>query len=246
MVTKDYSKFKNIDGNRKITPAHVEKLVAAMERRNLLEYFPVLVNEKMEVIDGQHRLIAAAKLDYPVTYEVVPGLELEDVMSINTNSKGWSTMDFIDTYIKLGNPYYEQLKKFIKRTGFGVSLSAQLLQGKASSLTGGSHTSQLIRAGEFKVVAESFAERIAEYVRLLSPNTDFDSHKDRGFVKAIVMLDGNEGFDMERLVSKLRMHGLKLQRRPDAKYYLIHIEELYNFNAKARVELYASTQAKGA
>jgi hypothetical protein len=39
-ATKDFAIFKNITGNRQISPVHVEGLAAAIERKNLLEYFP--------------------------------------------------------------------------------------------------------------------------------------------------------------------------------------------------------------
>lgn len=241
MKTTDYSRFRNILGNRDITPAHVEKLALAIERKNLLQYFPVLVNEKMEVIDGQHRLVAAAKLNYPIHYEVVKGLELEDVMTINTHSKGWSTMDFIDTYITLRREDYQILKSFMQQYGIAPSLAASLLYG--SRPTGAGSIGRLLRSGEFRVRTIDFAHFMARNLRELNRYSDFPVMSDRQLVLALTMLYKNVAFDFERLVAKLKLSGLKLERRATVQQYLLEIEELYNFKTKIRVELYASSQA---
>ena len=57
--TTDYDIFKGIVGNRKVEKKHVEMLTGAIDRNNLLNVRPIIVNEEMMVIDGQHRLEAA-------------------------------------------------------------------------------------------------------------------------------------------------------------------------------------------
>lgn len=243
MTTKDYTIFRNIAGNRKIIPAHIEKLAAAIERKNLLKYFPILCNEKMEVIDGQHHLMAAAKLGYEVTYEVVPGLTLDDVMSINTSSKSWSISDFIDTYIQLGKKDYEVLKNFMNQYHCSASIAARLL----GSATGGNTQTlgEQIREGTFRAYRLVFANRIAAHLIELKPYTDINVFADRDLINALIALDGNSDFDFERLVAKLRLSGQKIEARATSKYYLLEIEELYNYNAKkSKVELYASSQVQ--
>lgn len=64
--TKNYSLFKKYAKNRDIDGRHVEKLIASIKTANLLDCEPILVNEKMEVIDGQHRLEAAKSLNLDI------------------------------------------------------------------------------------------------------------------------------------------------------------------------------------
>lgn len=52
-TTKDYSKFKHLEGNRNIVKPHLKRLKASMEKNYL--FSPILINEKHEIIDGQHR-----------------------------------------------------------------------------------------------------------------------------------------------------------------------------------------------
>lgn len=240
MRTNDYGIFKQIQGNRKVNDRHVTRLKEAVERKNLLPYFPILVNENMEIIDGQHRLTAAVQLGYDIYYEKVPGLRIEDVMQINTNSKSWGIRDFIDSWIVLEKPDYQQLKSFMEEYDMTPTISAQLLQGYTYVL-GGSHTSDVIRSGDFKVQALHWAEGIASQLKTLKKYSETGVSSDREFIQAIVKLSKNETFDFERLISKIKLHSLTIERRQSEKYYIIHIEELYNFNAKVYVELYKST-----
>lgn len=243
LKTRDYRIFKDISGNRKVVPGHVKKLADAIERKNLLEYFPILCNEHMEVIDGQHRLSACVRLGIEVPYAKVHGLKIEDVMQINTNSKSWSITDFINSWIALGNKQYVVLKDFIDRYGMNPSTSAAILQGYSSFRSGG-NTAKSVKTGDFKVTSLEYAEKIAEQIVKLKKYSDFDPAKDREFISALMRLNTNKDFDFERLVSKLQVHGVKIEKRDSEKYYIIHVEELYNFNVKATssfVELYKSS-----
>lgn len=54
-MTKDYMRFKRIKGNRKLYPGHVEYLrQVLLDKPDMLSYNPILVNERFEIIDGQH------------------------------------------------------------------------------------------------------------------------------------------------------------------------------------------------
>ena len=65
LSTYEYDKFKKIKGNRKINFKNLGKIINSMSKKQLV--IPILVNEKFEVIDGQHRLQACIELGLPVT-----------------------------------------------------------------------------------------------------------------------------------------------------------------------------------
>ena len=56
--TTDLSIFKSIDGNRVPNLQHIKRLAQSINVYGM-KCNPILVNEQMEVIDGQHRLAAA-------------------------------------------------------------------------------------------------------------------------------------------------------------------------------------------
>lgn len=90
--TTDYSKFKRLKGNRDVKNA--KKIVDSI---NDVGYVlsPILVNEKMEVIDGQNRLDALVKLDMPVVYMMQEGIGRKECQALNINQTNWTTEQFI-------------------------------------------------------------------------------------------------------------------------------------------------------
>jgi len=236
-TTTNYGKFKTIQGNRVVKTSHVNNLANAIEKKNLLKVFPVIVNENMEVIDGQHRLLAAAKLGVKVPYEQIDGLRIEDVMTINTSSKGWTMIDYVKAYQQLGHPDYRELEDFAKKYSISVSISGLLLSG-ASNFGGGGKTAHRIKNGTFTINSRGRATKVAELLSELTPLCEFTPQQDRSLAEAVFALFNIDAFDPERLVSKMRKHYLKLQKRADSRYYIIHMEELYNHHAQDKVILY--------
>lgn len=105
--TNDYSMFKVLGGNRVVDTKHVNRLVEQIEMNgNITEVSPIIVNEKFEVIDGQHRLKAAEKTGVPVGYLVQPGLVVSDALQMNITSKTWKPNDYLNLYVQQGlRPY---------------------------------------------------------------------------------------------------------------------------------------------
>jgi ParB-like chromosome segregation protein Spo0J len=56
METMDYNLFSKFNGNRDVKILHVNRIAKSMTEQFLIK--PIDVNEKYEVIDGQHRLEA--------------------------------------------------------------------------------------------------------------------------------------------------------------------------------------------
>ena len=76
----NYAQFQPIDGNRTILQHHLKRLKKSMEENFLIS--PILVNEKMEIIDGQHRFEAAKSLGLPIYFFIVQGYGLSEVLKI--------------------------------------------------------------------------------------------------------------------------------------------------------------------
>ena len=55
-VTRDYSMFKTVTGNREVDKGHVQKLKREIQKKDL--DLPIFINENDEVVDGQHTLQA--------------------------------------------------------------------------------------------------------------------------------------------------------------------------------------------
>lgn len=82
--TTNYDMFKFRDDNRtKIRKRHVDTLAESIQRNNQLEKHPIVVNQDMEIINGQHRLCAAKELGIPVYYIVQEEFTPEDLYISN-------------------------------------------------------------------------------------------------------------------------------------------------------------------
>ena len=105
--TYDYGQFKTLLGNRDVEPERFKKIETAMRIKQLP--IPIVVNEKMEVIDGQGRLAVCKKHGFPISYIICDGLGIDDCVAANLNSTQWSSKDVVKRYVKTGGLDYQRL-----------------------------------------------------------------------------------------------------------------------------------------
>ena len=107
----NYSKFELFDDNRNINDAHVEALMKSMKKSGQL--MAIIVNEHMQVMDGQHRLKACEGLNIPVAYIVCVGGNSRQIALINNTQKGWATSDYLKHFSHDSWRNHAEYKKII-------------------------------------------------------------------------------------------------------------------------------------
>lgn len=112
-VTKDYSIFRRLEGNRDIPESRISKIVESIQTIGWV-HNPIIVNEKMEVIDGQGRLTALQRLKMPVEYIIAEGAGNKECIYMNMNMVNWKLSDFIKSYAEQGNENYQRLLNLMK------------------------------------------------------------------------------------------------------------------------------------
>ena len=85
--TKEYSKFKFLKGNRDINESHVKRLMISFQIHYLLTI--LIVNDHFEIIDGQHRFLAAKNLGLPIIYLIKPEYGVTEVKKYHENFNKW-------------------------------------------------------------------------------------------------------------------------------------------------------------
>jgi len=235
-TTYDYEKFKSLDGNRNINPLHLRRLIESMKQHYL--FSPIIVNEKFQIIDGQHRHAACAQLKEPVYYIVKHGYGLHETHILNMNSKVWNADDFMNGYADLGYKEYVNYKAFKDKYGFGhhecMALLANVNTGANSDRT------KRFYSGAFKVTSLERAERIAKRVLQLEPL--YSGYKRRSFIYAIAALDKNKSFSFKEFKNKVELQPGKLVDCPTTASYLQLIEEIYNYRRREKVNLRYNTK----
>src|SRR5215469_12497290 len=97
LKTSDLSIFKNVSFNRDKNKKHIQDVVKIIKKENLLHLHPILVNNEMEVIDGQHRLEAAKDLGLEIFY-IKSNLSYDHILTSNLIQKNATLIDVIKFY----------------------------------------------------------------------------------------------------------------------------------------------------
>jgi hypothetical protein len=127
--TTDYDLFTLRDDNRaKIDESHVVRLMNSINIKNMLDLRPILVNSKLEIIDGQHRFEAAKRLGVPIYYKVESSLTGPDIVQINI-SKPWNNFDYLNYWIKHHNVEYQKLDRFIRDNKISLRIGLAMTVG---------------------------------------------------------------------------------------------------------------------
>ena len=92
-ITKNYSQFNKLIGNREIHEGHVQNLMESMNKYYMP--VPIVVNAKMEVIEGQHRIEACKRLELPVYYIIDSNANLKNVHELNKHRRSWTMFDYL-------------------------------------------------------------------------------------------------------------------------------------------------------
>jgi uncharacterized protein YggU (UPF0235/DUF167 family) len=233
--TTKYDLFKVVKGNRTLNKGHLNNLSVSVMQNNLLEYNPIIVNKRMEVVDGQHRLEVAKRNGLPIYYVVAEKSNLNDVQSLNSAQKIWGMQDYIDSFIAKGNENYEVLDLFIKTYELPVSTSVSLLSGHGG---GREHAVlQQFKRGEFVVTTmragEDFANKINDIRIFCEKGVGTSAY----FIRACISIHKkntfNKAFSHEQLVKKFGVWKKKITRFGAEKDYLRLFEEVYNFKSKS-------------
>lgn len=213
--TKEYGKFRILTGNRGINMSHVASLMSSMRVKQLV--IPVLVNEYMEIIDGQHRFTACKELGLPVYYIMINGYGLNEVTMCNVNSDNWKAADYINRFITEGKTEYQTLKEFTSE--FKISLPSLLFV--VSKITGEVSTKLNFN---FKIGNFSFEGTENEVRRFLVSFNEIRNHvvktKENQLLRAFLdlfFIDKPFEYNHNQMIEKLEKYGAFLKEARDKK-----------------------------
>jgi hypothetical protein len=243
--TSDLSIFKNVNGNRIPNLQHVKRLSQSI-KSNGMKCNPILVNEKMEVIDGQHRLMAAKDSNSFIYFIIINGYSLNEVHTLNLNQKNWTKKDFMDGYAKMGIDSYIKLAKFVKiNDDFSftdcVALCSNLTTASSSSITqsmrGGKamNISEIFESGTWKGKDFDLAQEWANKIRMTRPY--YLNYNRSTFVGTLIGLLTNDNFDFNEFIHKLRLQPTALVDCSNRDQYKTLIESIYNWRSRTKTNL---------
>lgn len=243
--TNDLSIFKMVSGNRVPNPQHVKRLKTSILQNGML-CNPILVNEKMEVIDGQHRLLASKETNSSIFYVILNGYSLREVHTLNINQKNWTKKDFMDGYADMGIESYIKLREFVKRNeDFNFTDCISFCSNKSGhdsnmllknrTLKPELSKVEVFEEGNWKGKDFKLAQEWAEKIRLINPY--FIGYNKSTFVKTMITLFKNEKFDYSEFMHKVRLQPKALVDCANVEQQKFLIEEIYNYRSRNKVNL---------
>lgn len=243
--TNDLSIFKMVSGNRVPNPQHVKRLKTSILQNGML-CNPILVNEEMQVIDGQHRLLACKETKSSIFYIILDGYSLREVHTLNLNQKNWTKKDFMDGYADMGIESYIRLREFVdKNEDYNFTDCISFCSNRSASDNSVSTKSKLIRPelskqeffeeGTWKGKDFKLAQEWAEKIRLIKPY--YIGYNKSTFVKTMITLFKNEKFDYSEFMHKVRLQPKALVDCANVEQQKMLIEEIYNYRSRQKINL---------
>lgn len=230
--TKDYDKFKFLRGNRAVNPNHVKAIMDSMTEEQLMD--PITVNEKFEIIDGQHRFVAIKTLGLDVWYVIAPGYSSEQMIRFNISSRNWGLMEFFHHFLDLKSPQYVLIDNLAAE--FEVEVSRVLDLHGQLHMRDGIRTNQAIKEGSFEVIdLPGLRIKLAQYVQIKDL---WDFANSRGFCRAYRTISKHPNFEFERFFEQAKKYGYTLEKHYSAVDYCTSFQDLYNFRRRERVRIY--------
>ena len=219
-VTNEY-RFMTIGGNRNVNDLHVERLKRSMEEHCLVA--PIIVNEKDEIIDGQHRYEALKDLGLPVYYIVCEGYGLSEVQRLNQVFRAWNVDDFLDGYANQGREHYIRVKQFKEQYNWGSTKMAIVLLNRHQREE---DVVAAFKNGTYKVDdmewAINFVTALEAFQRY------FPDYKTTNFVKAFRLLYECPRYVHKTMKKKLEYQGGLFEKRTTIGQYAELLTDIYN------------------
>lgn len=223
-------------GNRVIETNHVKQLKREMQRNpDLLAANPILVNEHLFIIDGQHRFMAAKELHRPVFYIISDGTTINETRHLNTTQRRWTLLDFARSYADSGKKDYVQFLDLSKQYPLiPLSVLRLYLIGKQIHDIDGQ-----FRRGQFEIFNRAIAAHYLDKLTAVITTT----HTKINMAMAVSLLDlmtNNDQFDVDLFLQKLERETARELYQPQSsrRACMRSIEAVYNFQSKVQKRLY--------
>ena len=179
MKTFNYEMFGFMQTNRDLRDSHIEHLMSSITELGYITALPVIVDESMIIIDGQHRFEACKRLGIPIYYEVSYVDKEKAKISLNMNQRIWRLEDYIGSWAKSGKQCYIELLEFENRYKLGISNSIVICHAM-----NGRRANDIRKGKEF--IVNPKRHEIAQFIFNCKPYFSF--YKNKNFISSIERL----------------------------------------------------------
>ncbi len=131
--TLDYSKFTLGENNRDIRSANVKSKKESIKKFGILN--PIVVNERFEVREGNHRLLAMKELEkegyspLPPIFYIVKTTNESEMIAMNNTNFNWLNKDYVNHFANRNFIEYKKIIKLSEKHNIDVSDIINVLNG---------------------------------------------------------------------------------------------------------------------
>lgn len=233
LQTMDYSKFKKLKGNRNVDPVRVQRIIQSIKKVGYITS-PLIVNEDLEVIDGQGRLEALRILGLPVEYIVHENIGIDECISMNINQINWVDRDYIYSYADRNYKSYILLKNLMEKYKLNLMILAMAVKKRSR------FDSNMIRNGNLKITQEEYeeAQKRLDYAISFIPFCKRKHGSLSKLLQACILCYDFKDIDNKRLFEKITEFMPLMTPWSSLDECFVSIEEVYNRNIRKRVYIY--------
>lgn len=222
--THDYEKFSLILINRPVNEKRVLKLANRIkEGKNYLRHYPILVNTRLEIIDGQHRHAAARMTGETLYYLIDDALSVEIASDAVGNTANWSMKDRLNSFAERGFGDYRILREFWAQHPW---LPISVLPILCSSKT---WRSDSFKNGHYHIDRMDYAQRVVAMANDFKRYVHF-AHT-RPFLGTLMNLASNPDYDHKTMLQKMEYQSSKLVQCATVEQYLDIFSNIYNYRS---------------
>jgi len=230
--TKNYDMFELMEDNRDVKDErHIRELMGSMERNGFLQSKAISVKNngsKYIVLDGQHRLEAAKRLEIAVWYNIdddIPEAALPDLQI----AKKWLPKDYLKHFVVNGVKNYIKLQE-IAEVCPKVSMTtiALLLEGSSQ----GDGTNIRFRTGTLKITHLEKAMKTLQYANEIYSLYKYEWLYGRTFLCAFMKIIYTDGYKQKTLLEKLKYRSEEFRQMLTKEGYVKLFNDIYNYKTQ--------------
>lgn len=224
----NYGAFSFLNANRAVSERHVGAIKRSFEDNgNFTQAQPILVNEQLQIIDGQHRFTAARELGVPIFYTVVPGLGAKQAREMNLLHREWEAEDYLRAYANDGQRPYILFQE-LQGEYPGISLTT-LITYVAGAQINGIH--KKFRDGRLKLTATTMDKARRRLNRLVELRALTDAFKRQPMAMALLRVMATEYYKHSKMVRKVENQRSEIRAYQSMADNVRQLEDVFNKNS---------------
>lgn len=234
--TEDYSRFKKLNGNREVLEKRARLILESIKERGWIRN-PIVVNEWMEIIDGQGRYEALQRLKLPVEYVISKGATIDDCIALNMKQANWKGIDYVKCWADMGKKDYILLLSLYGKYANLTDTCIGTIAGK--SYTDGKAGGRQIRDGSFKINDREHLYECLDFVNECMGIIGRGNGRARSWVGIFKMAFYSEEILNDRFLEMLKKNRAHIVPCTNFEQAIKCVEKAYNYGSKKKKVYFA-------